>query len=1177
MLRVKVLRAHAWLDPQRLQRFQREATAVARLHHTNIVPVYGVGEQDGLHYFVMQFIEGQGLNDVLEQLKKDRLSQIKRLAPLAGLPQGSGLTGSGWAYYQSVARIGVQVAEALDYAARQGVLHRDIKPANLLLDKAGQVWVMDFGLAKLTDSDDLTQTGDLIGTLRYMAPERFQNCSDAHSDIYSLGLSLYELLTFQPAFEEVDRSQLIASILREVPTRPRRLNPEIPRDLETIVLKATVHEPQGRYASAGEMAEDLRRFLADRPIRARRSSALEKVSRWCRRNPLVASLSAAILLLLVALAGGALIRYAELSHSLRIEKEKRWESLRDRARALRMSRRPGQRLESLRSIQEAMQLPTPPRHSVAELRTEAIAALALADLEMLYEWQGGLTPGIVSVALDGNLEQYARLAKNGTVTVCRVRDDSLVARWQETTDAPWWPYFQNLCFSPDGRYLSVCHVAAKRLVVYRLDAAEPIVWCEGEHVSDSFCVCFTPDSTKLAYMTDSSRLAAIDLLSKETHSLPPISGQQKRMAFAPDGRTFAILVRRDGEYAIEVRDSAGGQVQKSLLPGNKAAPIAWHPDGRTLVTASDEYLIQLWDVPSEKLLKTMEGHKNGGINCSFDRTGEMLLSNDWGDIPRLWEVSSGRQLLTSTGGGYSFPNVSLDDRLIVTDVTDHTKLQVLRFYKSAVYRSMVLRQKATFAGTVHPDGRLLAVEDRRRRVALVDLVTMQEVGNLPIDLGRPLLWENSHALLTQGYSGLLRWPVHSVPGEPEHFQFGPPKRLLPGGPEDTWGASADGKTIAIPAFNQGAKLFHLDLPHSFFPLQQQPGEKQGVDDVRHCAVSPDGRWVATGSHDNTDGFGAKIWDGATGQIVKALPLARFCEVAFSPDGRWLLTTAGGCKLWETGTWAEGPSVGGARGCFSPDGQLLAVEDSAGVIRLVETDTGNDVVRLESPEQSRLTPSCFSPDGTLLIASGYDSEALHIWDLRALRQELAQLGLDWDAPAYPPTPSSLSFPGPGGKRVAATSLEVAVDPGDLLKEVAQKQAVAYNEEAWTLVVKTDCSPVEALRAADLAQRAVQLSPRIGTYWNTLGVAHFRAGHWKNALAALNKSMGLLNGEWESFNTFFLAMAHWQLGESDKARQRYEQAVRWMEENKPKLEKYKTQQRELSRLRSEAAALLGRSEK
>jgi tetratricopeptide (TPR) repeat protein len=211
----------------------------------------------------------------------------------------------GTAYYRSAAQIGVQVAEALDYAHREGVVHRDIKPSNLLLDTAGQAWVTDFGLAKADDSDDLTHTGDLVGTLRYMAPERFQGKADARADVYGLGITLYEMLTLQPAFDDSQRARLIERVTHEEPPRPRRLDPHVPRDLETVVLKAIAKEPAARYATAAALADDLRRFLADRPVRARRSSAGERFWRWCRRNPAVASLIALVAALLVTVASVA--------------------------------------------------------------------------------------------------------------------------------------------------------------------------------------------------------------------------------------------------------------------------------------------------------------------------------------------------------------------------------------------------------------------------------------------------------------------------------------------------------------------------------------------------------------------------------------------------------------------------------------------------------------------------------------------------------------------------------------------------------------------------------------------------------------------------------------------------------------------------------------------------------
>src|SRR5262249_28725733 len=198
----------------------------------------------------------------------------------------------------SVARVGIQVAEALAYAHAQGILHRDIKPSNLLLDAKGTVWVTDFGLAKAEESEGLTQTGDIVGTLRYMAPERFDGRSDPRSDVYGLGATLYELLTLHPPFREPNRVKLIEQVLHESPTPPRQLDRRIPRDLETVVLKAMAREPGQRYTTADQLAEDLRRFTADRPILARRPGAAERAWRWCKRNPVMAALVAAVAALL---------------------------------------------------------------------------------------------------------------------------------------------------------------------------------------------------------------------------------------------------------------------------------------------------------------------------------------------------------------------------------------------------------------------------------------------------------------------------------------------------------------------------------------------------------------------------------------------------------------------------------------------------------------------------------------------------------------------------------------------------------------------------------------------------------------------------------------------------------------------------------------------------------------
>ena len=398
---VKVFPRKALADSRHVLRFQREARTTARLHHTNIVPVFGFGEQDGIPYYVMQFIPGIGLDQVIHELQlllhesntsspgsttlvkasaseaddgqRRSASQTAAWGMITGSfvmspPDGgsgstSGVTGDKErssspassptpdampgripgngglvrhrsrsvvpsAYWRSVAHVGVQVAEALDHAHSQGTCHRDIKPANLLLDEHGTVWVTDFGLAGVLAQERLSRSGDIVGTLRYMAPEQLLGTFDARSDIHSLGLTLYELLLLRCAHKDVDRNAIIQRVAEGELAPLRKTCPAVPRDLETIVLKATARSPGHRYQTARELANDLRNYLDDRPIRARRVGPVEQLWRWSRRNPAVASLSA--LLLFVVLASlatiGAKWREAEVEKQRAQDESRRAES-----------------------------------------------------------------------------------------------------------------------------------------------------------------------------------------------------------------------------------------------------------------------------------------------------------------------------------------------------------------------------------------------------------------------------------------------------------------------------------------------------------------------------------------------------------------------------------------------------------------------------------------------------------------------------------------------------------------------------------------------------------------------------------------------------------------------------------------------------------------------------------
>ena len=404
---LKVLPRHVAADRMTLERFRREARAAARLHHTNIVPVFEVGQDGDVRFYAMQFIQGQSLDGVIAELRHLRIQSQSRasgedegeerpetrtLAPsvahsiLAGgflpegerratsanrpgadrgrtrerrrlplakaaavdveateagplsefapdssstptplssavLPGGTQLSVAEMShrvFHRSVAHIGRQAASALAHAHARGVIHRDIKPSNLLLDTDGVVWVTDFGLAKAED-DGLTQTGDVLGTIRYMAPERFSGQADPRSDVYALGLTLYELLVLRPAFDSPNRLALIELVKNVDPPRPRSIDPRIPLDLETIVLKAVEKDPKARYASADAMSEDLRRFLADEPIQARQVSTAERYWRWARRNPMIATLGGVLTALLVAVTVGSMLAAAYFKESARRE------------------------------------------------------------------------------------------------------------------------------------------------------------------------------------------------------------------------------------------------------------------------------------------------------------------------------------------------------------------------------------------------------------------------------------------------------------------------------------------------------------------------------------------------------------------------------------------------------------------------------------------------------------------------------------------------------------------------------------------------------------------------------------------------------------------------------------------------------------------------------------------
>ncbi|HVA44877.1 MAG TPA: protein kinase [Pirellulales bacterium] len=362
---LKVLPFAATFDARQLQRFKNEAQAAALLHHTNIVPIYAVGCERGVHFYAMQLIEGHSMALLIRQMREQAglasaEPEVKSASPKSASPKsascaaGVSATGPylggvvplatkneylrstagaslsitaraarGGDHYQKLARLMLQAADALEHAHQVGIVHRDIKPANLMIDPSGTLWVADFGLALFQAEASLTRTGDLVGTFRYMSPEQAsgqRTAIDHRTDLYSLGATFYELLTLEPVFSGETRHELLYQILHGEPKAPRQINRAIPVELETIVLKALRKTPGERYASAAEFAEDLRRFLDHRPILARRPTVVDRLRKWSRRHP-------SIVVAGVLLLAGGLVALSVSTWMIAREQQKTADSL----------------------------------------------------------------------------------------------------------------------------------------------------------------------------------------------------------------------------------------------------------------------------------------------------------------------------------------------------------------------------------------------------------------------------------------------------------------------------------------------------------------------------------------------------------------------------------------------------------------------------------------------------------------------------------------------------------------------------------------------------------------------------------------------------------------------------------------------------------------------------------
>jgi WD40 repeat protein/tRNA A-37 threonylcarbamoyl transferase component Bud32 len=997
---IKVPRAGNLAGPQELDRFLREARSVAQLRHPSIVSVHEVGQTDGVPYLVSDFVKGVTLADLLTARRPG---------------------------FREAANLVAEVAEALHFAHQHGVVHRDVKPSNVMIGDEGRPCVMDFGLAK-RDAGEITMTidGQVLGTPAYMSPE--QAGGDAHkvdgrSDVYSLGVILYELLTGELPFRG-NKRMLLHQVLHNDPRPPRRLNDHIPRDLETICLKAMAKEPARRYGTAQALADDLRRFLKGEPILARPVGRLEHGLKWVRRNPVVAGLVGAVATVLVV--GAGVSTHFGVQATLRAGEAQRAQTAAELATDEESKARVRESEERKKAVKEARSARLG-EYNANMLLTQI--AWEQNQIGRLLDLLKGQEPRPGQEDLRGfewyywnNLVQRGHFTINGHKRAVT-----------------------SVAFSPDGKRIvsgstSIGLQERGELKVWDAETGQEVLSLKGQHTREVTSVAFSPDGKRIV---SGSKERVVErgpsglfgeLKVWDTNKGQEILSLRHRrdvnsVAFSPDGKRIVSgsgggevlgpgkIPRFFGE--LKVWDAETGQEILSFQGHTTAVKsVTFSPDGKRILSSGDDTL-KVWDVETGQEVRSLKGHTGPVYSVAFSLNGKRIVSGSQDRTLKVWDAETGQEVHSLKGHTDNVTGVAFspDGKRIVSSSQDQT-LKVWDADKGLEVLSLKGHTGGVTGVVFSPDGKRILSGSGDKTLKVWDADKGQEVLSLKGHTGRDVIsvaFSPNGKRIVSGSQGVNQMQ----PGELKVWDAEKGQEVLTL-------KGHTGREVTSVAFSPNGKRI---VSRSRGVNQMQPGELKVWDmekgrevlsllrdtgPVRtSAAFSPDGKRIISGSSDNT----LKVWDAETGQEILSLKghTSKDTSAAFSPDckrivsGSWDKTL----KVWDAETGQEVHSLKGHTSAvtsvaFSLDSKGIVSGSLDRTLKVWDAEKGQEVLSLKG-HTDRVWSVAFSPDGKRIV-SGSQDRTVKVWDAEKGHEVLTLMG-------HTSAVHSVAF-SPDGKRIVS---------------------------------------------------------------------------------------------------------------------------------------------------------------